>query len=487
VSGVSRDARSHRLRTLVADAVGVPAGAVVDVDRFGATAAVTLLPSAVPSFRSGLAAPALAKVLWEVAGAAPWSPLFLGSRRRAQMSGPAAAASAASLCRRRLEAKLAQLAGREAMPPHLRAALRAHVAGLLSRCPDGAGGPAPASNLATVGASAPHAAPLDAPPRARIAVPPTPPSALPVVARIPSSADPLAAARARSRGPRGPPAAGTDGPRLGCAERSAGGGPRPDAAAPARPRPRRRRRRPGPTAPGPPVWPAFSPAEQPRFRSATPRGRATSAPPRVAAVGPSSGAGRIPGGWPPALSRSVAQLLDAVPLLGDRSPSCMAGPDGAPPPATPAPAPDGVVAAADPATARSAPVADRARDLLARLGVRALVQLPPLPPPPRYPPRALMADTALAAEVPLPCGGVLFRPRPARAPERSRPPPPAGPTDRGPRPRTRAAVAAAAAAAAAARDASFTPTTPGQRPLLPAMATGVGAHEAFVSDECHNE
>jgi len=76
VAGVARDARSHRRRTLVADAVGVPAAAVVDVDFFSATAAAALLPSAVPAFREGLDSPGLARAVWEVASAELWSPLF---------------------------------------------------------------------------------------------------------------------------------------------------------------------------------------------------------------------------------------------------------------------------------------------------------------------------------------------------------------------------------------------------------------------------
>jgi len=107
--------------------VGVAPATVVEVDRFGATAAVTLLASAAEAFRAGLADPSLAGVLWEVAVDVPWSPAFLGSRRRAQLAGLAAAAEAVTLCQRRLRAKLEQLALREAMPAPLRAAVRAHV------------------------------------------------------------------------------------------------------------------------------------------------------------------------------------------------------------------------------------------------------------------------------------------------------------------------------------------------------------------------
>ena len=134
MAGVSRDARSHRLRALIADAVGLAPAAVVPVDRFGATAAVTVLSSAAVAFRDSLASPSVAGVLWEVVGAVPWAPTFLGGRRRAQLSGPAAAADAATLCRRRRRAKRAQLAVHRQMPPHLRSSLRAHIAALLVIC-----------------------------------------------------------------------------------------------------------------------------------------------------------------------------------------------------------------------------------------------------------------------------------------------------------------------------------------------------------------
>jgi len=63
VAGIQRDARSHRLRALVADAVGVPPASVVDVDRFGSAAGVTLLTPAADVFRAGLSSPALGGAL----------------------------------------------------------------------------------------------------------------------------------------------------------------------------------------------------------------------------------------------------------------------------------------------------------------------------------------------------------------------------------------------------------------------------------------
>jgi len=66
VARVSRDARSQGLRRLVAKASGVVAATVVDSDRFGTAAAVTLLASATKAFRAGLTDPSLAGVFWEV-------------------------------------------------------------------------------------------------------------------------------------------------------------------------------------------------------------------------------------------------------------------------------------------------------------------------------------------------------------------------------------------------------------------------------------
>jgi len=161
VAGVSRDARSHGLRRLVADAVGVVAAIVVDVDRFGAKSAVTLLASATEAFRAGLADPSLAGVFWEVAAEVPWSPVFLGSRRRAQLSRPDAAAEAVKLCLRRLRAKLDQLVLRVGMPPHLRAAFRAHIGAQIVQCAGQVGAPTRAA--VAVDRAAAHAPPRLAP------------------------------------------------------------------------------------------------------------------------------------------------------------------------------------------------------------------------------------------------------------------------------------------------------------------------------------
>jgi len=60
---VSQDFRSYQLRTLIADAVGLAPAAVVDVYRFGASAAVTVLSSASVAFRAGLASPFITGVL----------------------------------------------------------------------------------------------------------------------------------------------------------------------------------------------------------------------------------------------------------------------------------------------------------------------------------------------------------------------------------------------------------------------------------------
>jgi len=133
VSGVSRAERTRRLRPLVADAAAVRPAAVVDVDRFGATAAVTILASAADAFRAGLASHP--PPMREVPTAFPWCPSFLGGRRRRQLAGPhEAAVTAAELCRTRIHDKLDQIAAREAMPPPHRTALRWHHEALLADC-----------------------------------------------------------------------------------------------------------------------------------------------------------------------------------------------------------------------------------------------------------------------------------------------------------------------------------------------------------------
>ena len=316
MAGVARDARSHRLRTLVADAVGVPAAAVVDVDVFSATAAAALLPSAVPDFREGLDSSALARAVWQVASAELWSPLLLWGRRRAEVSGPAAAAAAASLCRRRMEAKFAQLAGRDAMPPHLRAALLALVAGFLDRSPVLAADPPPPVDLAADGGSAFTLPQPDAPCRDRVALPEALPSAPPNTWRASAAAGPPVAAHARGHGPHGLPAPAMGGPHLGRADLSAGGRLSTGRAARGGPRNGRRRLRHAPAAPDPRAQPALPPVEQRGLGAAARRERATSAAPHVAAVGTPFAAGRRAARTPAALSRAVEQLLAAVPMLG---------------------------------------------------------------------------------------------------------------------------------------------------------------------------
>ncbi|KAK1861235.1 hypothetical protein I4F81_003819 [Pyropia yezoensis] len=132
VSGVSRDVRQHRMRALLADVTGVDAHNFVDVDRFGATTAVTVVAAAADTFRLAVGKGRAATVLRLLPGADPWSPALLGAARRRGLDAAAAAEAAADFCRRRLEAKLAQLPARVAMPPHLRAALHAHIEGMLS-------------------------------------------------------------------------------------------------------------------------------------------------------------------------------------------------------------------------------------------------------------------------------------------------------------------------------------------------------------------
>ncbi|GAB0494469.1 hypothetical protein MMPV_005762 [Pyropia vietnamensis] len=143
VAGVSRDVRQHRMRTLLADVTGVDVHSIVDVDRFGATTAVTVVAAAAEGFRAAVGKGRAATVLRLLPTADPWAPALLGAARRRGLSAEAAAAAAAGFCRRRLEGKLAQLPARVAMPPHLRVALHAHIQGMLSS--HTGGGTAPAS------------------------------------------------------------------------------------------------------------------------------------------------------------------------------------------------------------------------------------------------------------------------------------------------------------------------------------------------------
>ena len=131
------------------------------------------------------------------------------------------------------------------------------------------------------------------------------------------------------------------------------------------------------------------------------------------------------------------------------------------------------------------PVEGSASARLFWVGARA--PLPPLPPPPERPPRELLADTALAAAVLLPGGGMMFRPLCHRETARPRPRPliPAGDL---PRPHTRAAVAAVAAAAAEARRASLPPPAAALIPADPGAGgalgptSSVGATRPAMSD-----
>jgi len=157
VSRVSRDARQHRFRTLLADVTGVGVHAFVDVDRFGTTTAVTLVADAAAAFRTAVGRGRAATVLRWLPAADPWSPALLGGARRGALGGGALAADvAAADCRRRLTAKLEQLPRRGAMPPHIRASLHAHITGMLA--PHDEGAAATAAALAGVAARSPGAA-----------------------------------------------------------------------------------------------------------------------------------------------------------------------------------------------------------------------------------------------------------------------------------------------------------------------------------------
>jgi len=132
VRGVPRETGAHLLRRLVADLVGLPRQSVVDVDRCGDVAAITLLADAVPAFLAALRTLSAAAVLTHLADADPASASFFGARRRRGLSPAAADAAAREFFARRLAAKLQQLARRTGMPPSLREAFRRHLAAQLA-------------------------------------------------------------------------------------------------------------------------------------------------------------------------------------------------------------------------------------------------------------------------------------------------------------------------------------------------------------------
>jgi len=133
VSGVPRDDRPHRFRTLLADVTGVCVHTFVDADRFGTTTAVTLVAHAAPAFCAAVGHGRAATVLRLLPAADPRSPALLGSARRRALGGSALAADVvASHCRRALTATLEQLPRRGDMPPHVRASQHSHIAGTLA-------------------------------------------------------------------------------------------------------------------------------------------------------------------------------------------------------------------------------------------------------------------------------------------------------------------------------------------------------------------
>jgi len=122
-SGVTRDAPAQRLRGMLADLTGVHVHCILDVCRVGAATAVALTATGVAAFTAALGVGAAAGVLTLLPAADPWSPAFLGPRRRSQLSAAAAAAEAVARCRRRLTDQVAEVATRATMPPFLRGSL----------------------------------------------------------------------------------------------------------------------------------------------------------------------------------------------------------------------------------------------------------------------------------------------------------------------------------------------------------------------------
>lgn len=103
VSGMSRHAVHHRLRAKLADGMVVDGHALVDVDRFRATTAMTLVADAAAAFCAALGVGRAAEVVRVLPGADPWVSARLGlAHRRTLGGGPRAAEVAVPLCRQRL-------------------------------------------------------------------------------------------------------------------------------------------------------------------------------------------------------------------------------------------------------------------------------------------------------------------------------------------------------------------------------------------------
>ncbi|GAB0498625.1 hypothetical protein MMPV_009971, partial [Pyropia vietnamensis] len=233
VSGVSRDARAHRLRAAVADLTGVDVRLVADVDRFGTTAAVTVVATAADALRAAVRSGPAASVLRLLPGADPWSAKLLGSRRREGLSAADAAGVAADFCRRRLTAKLEQLAVRPAMPPTC-GALAAHGGGAPAPAVGATAAPGPPQLAAATTASSAVAAPAAVTPPGASEAPDLHPG------RVPAAATRAAAATAFPSAPAATAAAAAGDAAAVAASAAA---PAPGAAPVAATATRRRRRR----------------------------------------------------------------------------------------------------------------------------------------------------------------------------------------------------------------------------------------------------
>jgi len=162
VSWMSCDVRQHRLRALLADVTGVDVHAFVDVYRFGATTALTLVADAAAEFGAAVGAGRAAEVLRVLKGLDPWPPALLGpAQRRALCGGTRAAEVAAALCHQRLTGTLAQLETRAALPTLVRHTLHVHIQGMFKTHARGAVAavaPAPAAAARPLGVAARAAA-----------------------------------------------------------------------------------------------------------------------------------------------------------------------------------------------------------------------------------------------------------------------------------------------------------------------------------------
>ncbi|GAB0498740.1 hypothetical protein MMPV_010088 [Pyropia vietnamensis] len=143
VAGVSRDVRQHRMRALLADVTGVDVHSIVDVDRFGATTAVTVVAAAAEGFRSAVGEGARRDGAAPPPHRGPLGARIVGRRPPPRAERGGRGRGSGGLLPPPPRGQAGPAAGSGGHAPHLRAALHAHIKGMLSS--HAGGGPAPAS------------------------------------------------------------------------------------------------------------------------------------------------------------------------------------------------------------------------------------------------------------------------------------------------------------------------------------------------------